>query len=59
METVDHTDTPTTTTEMKGEMTDISEMTEEMSESDLEHEGTTEQSYTVTDSPLTYFIKVL
>ena len=57
METVDHTDTPTT--EMKGEMTDISEMTEEMSESDLEHEGTTEQSYTATDSPLTHYIKVL
>ena len=53
METVDHTDTPTITTKMKGEMT------EEMSESDLEHEGTTEQSYTVTDSPLTHYIKVL
>ena len=55
----DHTDTPTTNNEVKGEMTDSSEMTGEMSESDLEHEGTTEQSYTVTDSPLTSFIKVL
>ena len=58
VETMDQTQTPTTSRKMSGEETDIRKMSGEETDRDQEHQGTTEQSKTVTESPLSSFIKV-